>query len=116
MTDQVKKHSGIEKRTVHDVGELVKVNDDAIVSRTLMNSPAGSLTLFAFAEGQQLSEHTSPFDACVHVLEGAAEIAIDGQPFDVEAGQMIVMPADIPHAVNARHPFVMLLTMFRGAA
>jgi quercetin dioxygenase-like cupin family protein len=73
------------------------------------------VTAFAFAEGQGLSEHTAPFDALVHVLEGDAEIVIAGKTHQVSAGELIVMPANQPHALTARTPFKMLLTMIRSA-
>lgn len=114
MSDATTKLPGIAPRTVHDVADLAAYNADSIVSRTLMNAKSGSLTLFAFAEGQQLSEHTCPYDAMAHVLHGAGEIVIDGEPFHVAAGQMLVMPAGVPHAVNATQAFTMLLTMFKA--
>jgi len=87
---------------------------DSIVSKTLLNKPVGTITLFAFDRGQGLSEHTSPYDAVVQVLEGKARLTIGGSPQDVEAGQLIVMPANVPHAVDAEERFKMLLTMIRG--
>jgi quercetin dioxygenase-like cupin family protein len=113
MSDTARKSQGIMPRTVYGVADLVSQGDDSIVSRALMNSKSGSLTLFAFAEGQQLSEHTCPYDACAQVLDGTAEIVLDGEPFNVGAGQMIVMPANVPHAVHARQSFKLLLTMFK---
>lgn len=95
--------------------ELVAYQDGAIVSRTILKRGTGNITLFAFAEGQGLSEHTAPFDALAHVLEGEAEIVIAGKPMLVAAGEMIVLPADQPHAVTARTAFKMLLTMIRSA-
>ena len=114
MANITKKASGMEPRVVCDIAELVSHNDDAIVSRTLMNKKSGSLSLFAFDAGQRLSEHTSPFDALVHVLDGAAEIVIDGEAMNVAAGQSVLMPANVPHAVHARQSFKMLLTMLKG--
>ncbi len=96
------------------VGSLVGYQDDAIVSRILVKQPAGSVTLFAFADGQSLSEHTVPHDALVHVLEGEAEITISGRPHRVPAGEAILMPAHEPHAVRALSRFKMLLTMLRA--
>jgi quercetin dioxygenase-like cupin family protein len=103
-------------REVHELADLVTHNEDSIVSRALLNTGAGSMTLFAFAEGQQLSEHTAPFDAFVQVIEGTAEIVIDKVAHTVEAGQVILMPANVPHAVNARQRFTMVLTMFKDSA
>jgi len=86
----------------------------AIVSRTLIDRPVGNVTFFAFDEGQRLSEHTAPFDALVNVIDGEAEVVIAGQAFSVKIGDMIIMPANQPHAVNAVKRFKMLLTMIRG--
>jgi len=113
MSDTTTKSPGLATQTVYAMEDLVDYNDDSIVSRALMNSRSGSLTLFAFAEGQRLSEHTCPYNACAHVLDGTAEITIDGKSFFVGAGQMIVMPGHVPHAVNAMQSFKMLLTMFK---
>jgi len=92
---------------------LVNYGDDAIVSRTLVNNNAGTITLFAFDEGQGLSEHTAPFDALVHIVEGESEVIIDGKSNRVCEGQIILMPANVPHALNATKPFKMMLTMLR---
>ena len=92
---------------------LVGYQEGAVVSRTLLKRAGGTITLFAFDEGQALSEHT--FDAIAHVLEGEAEITIAGTPLMVAAGGMVLMPANRPHAVNARTRFKMLLTMIRSA-
>jgi len=96
------------------VAGLVDYQADAIVSRVLVKQPTGSVTVFAFAEGQSLSEHTVPHDALVHVLDGAAEITIGGTLHHVPAGEAILMPANTPHAVNAAKRFKMLLTMLRA--
>jgi quercetin dioxygenase-like cupin family protein len=93
---------------------LAAYQDGAVVSRTLLKRAGGTVTLFAFDEGQALSEHTAPFDAVAHVLEGEAEITIAGSPLKVLAGEMVLMPANQPHAVNARTRFKMLLTMIRS--
>jgi quercetin dioxygenase-like cupin family protein len=102
-------------RKVYDAAELVQYADDAIVSRTLVNTDGGTVTVFAFDAGQGLSEHTAPFDALVQVLDGEGEVVIGGEPFRVGRGQMILMPADVPHAVNARKRFKMMLVMLRQA-
>ena len=94
---------------------LVDYQEGAVVSRSLLKRSGGTVTLFAFDEGQSLSEHTAPFDAIAHVLEGEAEITIAGTPLKVSAGEMVLMPAHQPHAVNARTRFKMLLTMIRSA-
>ncbi len=98
------------------VGPLALTNyqDGAVVSRTLLKRGGGTVTLFAFDEGQALSEHTAPFDAIAHVLEGEALITIAGAPLTVRAGELVLMPANQPHAVSAPARFKMLLTMIRS--
>jgi quercetin dioxygenase-like cupin family protein len=93
---------------------LVQYGDGAVVSRTLIKRPTGTLTLFAFDAGQELSEHTAPFDAVVQVLDGEALLTIGGQPVPAIAGETVIMPANIPHAVKAQKKFKMLLTMIRS--
>ncbi len=92
---------------------LVTCAPGAIVSRTLVKRAAGTVTLFAFAEGQELSEHTAPYDALVQVLDGVADFTIGGKPLAAGAGEVLLLPAGIPHAVHARSAFKMLLTMIR---
>lgn len=94
--------------------DMVEYQTDGIVSKTILNRDSGSVTLFAFDAGQSLSEHTSPFDALVQVLDGRADISIGGETVAVSAGEMVVMPADVPHALAAPVPFKMLLTMLKG--
>lgn len=96
------------------LGELVQYQPGAVVSRTLIDKKIGTLTLFAFDDGQGLSEHTAPFDACVQIVDGAADITIAGEVQRVSAGQMIIMPANIPHALRAAGKFKMLLVMIRA--
>ncbi len=93
--------------------DLVDYQKGSIVSRTLIDKDTGTLTLFAFDEGQSLSEHTAPFDAIINVLDGSAKVIIDGDEYTVDGGECIIMPADIPHAVEALGKFKMLLTMIR---
>ena len=93
---------------------LVSYQDGAVVSRILIKRGGGTVTLFAFDEGQSLSEHTAPFDAVAHVLEGEALITIAGVPLTVPAGDIVLMPANQPHAVAASRRFKMLLTMIRS--
>jgi quercetin dioxygenase-like cupin family protein len=93
---------------------LVQYQQGAIVSRTLIKKPTGTVTLFAFDKGQELSEHTAPFDALAHVLDGETEITISGKPLQLAAGQMVLMPANQPHAVRATARFKMMLVMVRG--
>jgi len=93
--------------------ETITYADGGIVSKKVIQKEKGNVTLFAFDKGQKLSEHTAPFDALVQVLEGEAEIIIGGNPNVLKSGESIIMPAGIPHAVNALTPFKMLLTMIR---
>lgn len=92
-----------------NIAELVDYQEGTIVSRTLAQGKNLSITLFAFAQGEEISAHSSPGDALVQVLEGEAEITIGDQKMDVKAGQVVVMPAGIPHALYAKKPFKMLL-------
>ena len=94
--------------------DMVSYQDGAVVSRTLIDKKTGTVTLFAFGEGQGLSEHTAPFDALVQVLDGEAEITIAGKPYHLDAGEIIVMPAGVPHALKAARRFKMMLTMIRS--
>jgi quercetin dioxygenase-like cupin family protein len=96
------------------LGDLVQYQDGAIVSRQILKRDSGSVTLFAFDRAQELSEHTTPYDALVVVVDGEAEIAIDGRPHRVTQGEMIVMPANHPHALKAVARFKMALTMLRS--
>ena len=96
------------------VVDLVDYQSDAIVSREVLKKKTGSVTLFAFDAGQGLSEHTAPFDALVQVLDGEAEITIAGKRHRVDAGELILMPANRPHALKAVQRFKMMLTMLRG--
>lgn len=102
------------KAQLLEMSALAAYQDGAIVSRVLVKGESGNVTLFAFDQGQELSEHTAPFDALVHVLDGEAEVRIAGQPFRLAAGQAIVMPANDPHALRALTRFKMLLTMIRA--
>jgi quercetin dioxygenase-like cupin family protein len=102
------------KSQVLKIAELVSYQEGSVVSRQITKAEAGNVTLFAFDTGQELSEHTAPFDALAHILDGTAEISIAGQPYALEAGDAIVMPASQPHAVRATKRFKMLLTMIRA--
>lgn len=99
---------------VYNLVGLADYQAGSVVSRTIIDKPAGTLTLFAFDEGQALSEHTAPYDALVYVLDGEVEITISGKPFSVRAGGMIVMPANEPHALKAVKRFKMLLVMIKS--
>ena len=96
------------------VADLVNYQDGAVVSRTLVKRATGTITVFAFDAGQALSEHTAAFDALVQMLEGEAEITISGKPFQLHAGEAILLPAHQAHGVTAATRFKMLLTMIRS--
>ena len=98
----------------HDLAGLVGYSEGSIVSRTLAENKAGSLTLFAFDADQNLSEHSAPYDAFVQILDGEAELKIGGKPVTARAGQLVIMPANVPHALKAKRRFKMLLTMIRS--
>jgi len=93
---------------------FISYADNSVVSKTLLKKETGNITLFAFDKGQGLSEHTAPFDAVVHILDGQAEITIGGQPNIVSAGKLLIMPANVPHALQAFEKFKMLLIMIKG--
>ena len=95
------------------LAELVSYQPGSVISRQIAKADAGNVTLFAFDQDQELSEHTAPFDALVHVLDGEAEIKISGKAFNLKMGEAIIMPANEPHAVRALTRFKMLLTMIR---
>lgn len=97
-----------------ELAALVAHQDGAIVSNTLIKGPGGTVTLFAFDAGEELSEHTTPFDAAIQVVDGSAEISIAGEKHDVACGQIIHLPANVPHAVRAAERFKMLLIMIRN--
>lgn len=96
------------------ISELVDYASDSIVSKTLLEKSAGTITLFAFDKGQKLSEHTAPYDAVVQVLDGRGKLKIATDHVTVSAGEIIIMPANVPHAVIAEEKFKMLLTMIRA--
>ena len=94
--------------------ELIDYANGSIVSKTLLDKSVGTITLFAFDKGQKLSEHTAPYDAVVQILDGKAQIRIKDGINELSEGQIIIMPANVPHAVNAGERFKMLLTMIRA--
>ncbi len=108
------KPKGLPGAQVAKIAEFVNYQDGAVVSREIVRKPAGSVTLFAFDEGQGLSEHTAPFDALVQVLEGEAENMVSGKSHHLQGGEMILLPAGQPHALKAIKRFKMLLTMIRS--
>jgi len=94
--------------------ELVEYRSGTVASRMIVNNPAGSITVFSFDEGEGLSEHTAPFDAVVTILDGETEVWVDGVTHQMKAGETIIFPANVPHALSAVTPFKMSLTMIRG--
>lgn len=99
---------------VMKVSDMMEYQDGSIVSRILIDKGTGTVTMFAFAQNQGLSEHTAPFDAMVHIIDGEAEIIISGKKYNVKNGEMIIMPANEPHGLNATGRFKMILTMIRS--
>ena len=111
-----KKRKDVEKlvaQAVRLIG-LIDYQDGSVVSRTIIDKKSGTVTLFAFDEGQGLSEHTAPFDALVYLLDGEAEVVISGKALRLKEGEMVIMPANQPHALKAVKKFKMLLTMIRS--
>ena len=101
------------KNRVVQLEQSVDYADHSIVSKAVIKSKPGNITLFAFDKGQELSEHTAPFDALVQVLEGRVQVQIAGEPHTLEKGSSIIMPANVPHALKALERFKMLLTMIK---
>ena len=102
------------KKEVLNLGSLLDYQEGSVVSRALINKDVGTVTLFSFAKGEGLSEHTAPFDALVYVFDGEAEISISGENFIVNKGRMIIMPANEPHALKAIEKFKMMLVMIKS--
>lgn len=98
---------------VKNLSGLVRYQENAIVSSEIIKKDVGTVTLFAFDKNQGLSEHTTPFDALVHIIDGQVEITISGKPFIVKVGEMIIMPASKPHSLKALEKFKMLLVMIK---
>jgi quercetin dioxygenase-like cupin family protein len=103
-----------EKARVFSFNDSVEYASGGILSKTILKKETGNISLFSFAKGEALSEHTAPFDAMLQVVDGKGEILIGGKSFILEAGQAIIMPADIPHAVKAVEKFKMVLTMIKS--
>ncbi len=97
-----------------NLSELITYQEGSVVSRTIIDKKAGTVTLFAFDEKQGLSEHTAPYDAMVYVLDGEVEVTIAGKPVNLKAGEMTIMPANKPHALKAKTQFKMLLIMIKS--
>jgi quercetin dioxygenase-like cupin family protein len=102
------------KSEILNIASLAEYQTGAVVSRQITKAEGGNVTLFAFDEGQELSEHTAPYAALVHVLDGEVEIVISGKHYLLRAGEIIIMPANEPHAIHALKKFKMLLTMIRA--
>jgi quercetin dioxygenase-like cupin family protein len=100
--------------TVKKLTEITEYQEGSVVSSTIINKMSGTVTLFAFDKGQGLSEHTAAYDAMVQVLDGEVEIMVSGKPFQVQAGEMLIMPANEPHALQAITRFKMMLTMIKS--
>jgi quercetin dioxygenase-like cupin family protein len=111
-----KEQPGTEKLIAQAVRlvDLADYQEGSVVSRTIIDKKSGTVTFFAFDEGQGLSEHTAPFDALVYLLDGEAEIVISGKPLRLKEGEMVIMPANKPHALRAVNKFKMILTMIRS--
>ena len=99
--------------TPQELKNLIDYSDDSVVSKTILDKPVGTITLFAFDKGQGLSEHTSPYDAFVEVIDGSTKLVIAGREIIACAGQIVIMPANVPHSVFAEEKFKMLLVMIR---
>jgi quercetin dioxygenase-like cupin family protein len=104
-----------EKAKIFSFSESVDYSEGGIVSKTVLKKQTGNISLFSFAKGEALSEHTAPFDAMITVVDGRGEVVIGGKSFLLEAGQSIIMPANITHAVNAIEKFKMVLTMIKSS-
>ena len=104
----------IEASKIFVANESIEYADSSVVSKTIVKKPSGNITLFAFDKGEGLAEHSSPHDALVQMLDGKAEIVIGGTPYNLQVGQNIILPANIPHALKAIEKFKMMLTMIKS--
>ena len=107
-------NKGFETSKKYNLKNDIDYANDAVVSKTIIKKQTGTLTLFAFDKDQGLSEHSAPFDAVVQIVDGSAEIFINKEKFVLAEGEIIIMPANIPHAINAKEKFKMLLTMIKS--
>jgi quercetin dioxygenase-like cupin family protein len=114
MTEHTTDPGTLAKAEIHRLDTTVEIAPGAIVSRTLARSAGGNVTVFAFDRGQALAEHSAPFDALVHLLEGALVVIIAGEEHPLAPGDLIIMPADVPHAVRAPEPAKWVLVMLKG--
>lgn len=103
-----------EKATIYETEKLVEYQEGSVVSKEIIKKETGTVTVFAFDKNEGLSEHTAPFDAMVQVIDGTLELTIDGELFTLTKGNMIIMPANIPHALHAKERFKMVLTMVKS--
>ena len=110
----MKSDDAVFNKKISKLADFVAYQEGAVVSREIMNKKAGTVTVFAFDEGQGLSEHTAPFDAMVYILDGEAEITISGNSLHLTPGEMLIMPANQPHAMKAIKKFKMMLTMLKA--
>jgi quercetin dioxygenase-like cupin family protein len=104
-----------EKSKIFSFNESIEYSDGGIVSKTVLKKQTGNISLFSFAKGEALSEHTAPFDAMIMVVDGRGEVIIGGKSFILQTGDTIIMPANITHAVNALEKFKMVLTMIKSS-
>lgn len=100
--------------TIINISDLISYQESSIVSREIVKKPTGNITVFAFDKGQGLSEHSAPFDALVHIIDGSAEVKILGEIYTINQGQMIILPANKPHELKAVEKFKMILTMIKS--
>ena len=107
-------NAALDTAHVFKMMDVIEYQTGSVVSRTLIDKPAGTVTLFAFAEGQGLSEHTAPYDALVYLLDGEAKITISGKEYMLTEGEMIIMPANKPHALKSVKRFKMMLVMVKS--
>ena len=114
--DSKKEETGMERLISQPVelANLADYQEGSVVSRTIINKKTGTITFFAFDQGQGLSEHTAPFDALVQILEGQAEVIISGKPLQVKKGEIVIMPPNQPHSLKALEKFKMILTMIQS--
>ena len=113
MSEKTKSDSGIGPSIAHDIEKLVDYSSGSIVSRTISKSKSGTITLFSFDVGEELSEHSAPYDAFVQVVDGEVVLVIGGERVTASKGEIVLMPANIPHAVVAEKRFKMILTMIK---
>ena len=103
-----------DKSTIYETKNLVEYQEGSVVSKEIIKKETGTVTVFAFDKNEGLSEHTAPFDAMVQVIDGVLELTIDGEMFTLTKGNMIIMPANVPHALHAKEKFKMVLTMIKS--